>query len=137
MKKAVRLLAALALAAGALVATQVATTGSASAARVYCYQQPLERIAMTHRVDAVTWETDAIEVTPGSPCRDINLRSSLVGGRSSCVAYRVVFQALPQYGSRWTTVCGRWTVALYGATEGLIYHVQALGVPNASVIVRG
>jgi hypothetical protein len=127
------------LAGAGIVPLAIATPANAAAVR--CYQQPLQRLwtHATPRVDIegdVYYTTEDVMVTEGSPCRDINLRGSQVAGAPRCVEYRVRFNGFSDVATAWRTVCRGWRVALPGAVEGLVYHVESHNVP-ASVVVRG
>ncbi|GAA0739234.1 hypothetical protein GCM10010199_62970 [Dactylosporangium roseum] len=100
-----------------------------------CYQWPLQRLDVAWSSGKL-FRTDPIEVTPGSPCADINVRAVLdVDGRPTCRTLRVVFDQTGAKG-RWRRVCKRWVVLYRGAEEGDVYRIESKGRPS-TVGVRG
>jgi hypothetical protein len=99
-----------------------------------CYQWPTDRVEVT-RWDNGVMHTDQIQVTLGSPCKDINVRGVVdVDGKNTCRKLRVVYGETGRKG-RWHRACKRWVVLHRNATEGDTFTIEAQGRPS-SVVVR-
>lgn len=124
--------------AAAILASFVAPNpalAEAAGKPVRCYQQPAERLDVAWP-DGKLFHTDQIQVTPGSPCRDINVRGVLdVDKKPTCRTLRVVYGTAGKKG-RWHRTCKGWTVLWRGAREGVTYTIESKGRPS-SVGVRG
>lgn len=137
-RKAAAVFAAVGMTAATTVGVLAVTAGPAAAGG--CYGQPLQRISTDvtfHREGRYAfWRSNAFMVTPGSPCRDINMRGSwnTGWGRSECIQYRVRFAQYMAAATEWRTVCSGWNVVFYNADEGDGFYVESKA--PASVRVR-
>lgn len=100
-----------------------------------CYQWPVEQVEVRQPVGKL-FRTGQLEVTPGSPCKDINVRGVVdVDGKPTCRSLRVVYGTAGKKG-RWHRTCKGWTVLWRGAREGVTYTIESKGRPS-SAGVRG
>lgn len=124
-----------------IVGVVVAAGPAGAAAGMRCFDQGSDRLQLgeptgTFDGSDVRTTTD-IEVTPGSPCRDINVWGvTTIAGRSRVATLRVVWQDTGTTGP-WVTVGKSWRVLISNADEGRIYRIEAQGRKPLRVRVRG
>ena len=100
-----------------------------------CYQWPVEQLDVRQPAGKL-FHTSQIQVTPGSPCRDINVRGVVdVDGKPTCRNLRVIYGETSRKG-RWHRTCKKWVVLWRGAHEGDTFTIESKGRPS-SVGVRG
>lgn len=129
--KLILLAGALSTAASFCVALPAATadahTVRTDGMPVHCYAWPHEKVAAARREGDIVVTGD-IQVTVGSPCRDVNVRAVTRNGRSSCATLRLRWGG--DNGSTttpWRFVCGGWRVAAANAQEGDVFRVEVQG----------
>lgn len=113
-----------------VVSFTVPAPAEAKSSAPTCYGQPTERISLGAPEGSVeasdVRESGDIQVTVGSPCRDVNVRQVQVRGKAKCLRLRVVWQDSGETGA-WVRTCKPWRVLAHGAVEGRVYRIQAQG----------
>jgi hypothetical protein len=108
----------------------------------HCYAWPSESLRLDEANEAGDaasgWHTDAVMVTDGSPCRDINVHKvARADGRGQCRDLRVRWTEWPAKAEAWHRVCSDWQVLAYGAAEGTAYTIESRNGGAVQVQVRG
>jgi hypothetical protein len=132
------LVAIIAIGAGIAPADVASAASSTPGMPRYCYHWPAETIRLDHGSDSAPgWYSDAVMVTDGSPCLDVNVKQvRTANGKSACRQLRVRWTASGDT-TAWRKVCKSWRVLAYDAPEGAAYVVESRDGAAVAVVVRG